>query len=58
MKKITLVGNLFLCYKYNKTTMERLNPRTIVNEEIQDIELILKKANELIRLHNMEGDFQ
>ena len=34
------------------------NPKTIVNEDIQDIELILKKAKEFIRLQQMEGDFQ
>lgn len=50
--------------KYNmknitKHDMERLlNPRTIVKEDIQDIELTLKKENEFIRLQKMEGDFQ
>lgn len=47
-------------YNMNKITkhdMERFKPSTIVNEEIQDIELLLKKANEFIRLQKMEGDF-
>lgn len=43
--------------KITKHDMERFNPKTIVNEDIQDIELTLKKANEFIRLQNMEGDF-
>lgn len=47
-------------YGMNKITrhdMERINPLTIIREEIQDIDLTLKKANEFIRLQKMEGDF-
>ena len=47
-------------YNKNKITkhdMERLNPVTIIREEIQDIDLTLKKANEFVRLQKMEGDF-
>jgi hypothetical protein len=47
-------------YGMNKITrhdMERMNPLTIIREEIQDIDLTLKKANEFIRLQKMEGDF-
>lgn len=47
-------------YTMNKITkhdMERLNPKTIISEEIQDINLTLKKADEFVRLQKMEGDF-
>ena len=47
-------------YNMNKITkqdMARLNPVTIVKEEIQDLDLTLKKAAEFIRLQKMEGDF-
>ena len=47
-------------YNMNKITkidMESLNPKTIVCEDIQDINLTLKKASEFIRLKKMEGDF-
>ena len=37
--------------------MERLNPKTIVKEEIQDIDLTLKRANEFVRLQKMDEDF-
>lgn len=50
--------NKYVMKKITKHDMERFNPKTIVNEEIQDIELTLKKANEFIRLQKMEGDFQ
>lgn len=48
-------------YNMNKITkqdMERLNPKTIVKEEIQDLDLTLKKANEFIRLQKIEEDFK
>ena len=44
--------------KITKHDMERLNPVTIVKEDIQDIDLTLKKANEFIRLQKIEEDFQ
>lgn len=40
-----------------KHDRERLNPKTIVSEEIQDLDLTLKKANTFVRLQKMEGDF-
>ena len=54
----TKYKNKYCMNKITKHDMERLNPRTIVNEDIQDIELTLKKANEFVRLQKMEGDFQ
>ena len=33
------------------------NPQIIISEDIQDINLTLKRANEFIRLQKMEGDF-
>ena len=44
--------------KITKHDMERLNPVTIVKEDIQDIDLTLKKAAEFIRLQKIEEDFQ
>ena len=47
-------------YNMNKITkqdMARLNPKTIVKEEIQDLDLTLKRANEFIRLQKIEEDF-
>ena len=49
--------NKYTMNKITKHDMERLNPKTIVSEDIQDIELTLKKANEFIRLQKLEGDF-
>ena len=53
----TKYKNKYGMNKITKHDMERLNPKTIVKEDIQDINLTLKKANELIRLQTMEGDF-
>ena len=53
----TKYKNKYGMNKITKYDMERLNPRTIVKEDIQDIDLTLKKANEFIRLQKMEGDF-
>ena len=47
-------------YTMNKITkhdMERLNPRTIVKEDIQDIDLTLKKANQFVREQKLQEDF-
>lgn len=42
----------------NKYTMKKITkPSTIVDEDIQGIELTLKQANTLVRLQKMEGDF-
>ena len=43
--------------KITKHDMERLNPVTIIREEIQDIDLTIKKANEFVRLQKIEEDF-
>lgn len=43
--------------KITKHDFERLNPKTIVKEDIQDIDLTIKKAEEFIRLQKMEEDF-
>lgn len=53
----TKYKNKYTMNKITKHDMERLNPKMIVKEDIQDIELTLKKANEFIRLQQMEGDF-
>jgi len=47
-------------YNMNKITkqdMARFNPVTIVKEDIQDIDLTLKRASEFIRLQKIEEDF-
>ena len=53
----TKYKNKYGMNKITKHDMERLNPVTIMKEDIQDIDLTLKKANEFIRLQKMEGDF-
>ena len=50
--------NKYSMKKITKHDMERFNPKTIVKEDIEDIELTLKKANTFVRLQKMEGDFQ
>lgn len=54
----TKYKNKYNMNKITKHDMERLNPKTIVKEDIQDINLTLKRANEFVRLQKMEGDFQ
>jgi hypothetical protein len=54
----TKYKNKYTMNKITKHDMERLNPKTIVKEDIQDIELTLKKAVEFIRLQKIEEDFQ
>jgi hypothetical protein len=44
--------------KITKHDMEKLNPVTIIKEEIQDIDLTLKKAHEFVRLQKIEDDFK
>lgn len=44
--------------KITKQDMERFNPKTIFKEDIEDIDLTLKKANEFIRLQKIAEDFQ
>lgn len=43
--------------KTTKNGIEKFNPKTIINKEIQDLEFTFKQAKELIRLQKMEGDF-
>ena len=48
-------------YSMNKITkhdMERLNPKTIVSEEIKDINLTLKQAQQFIREQRLMEDFK
>ena len=47
-------------YNKNKITkhdMERLNPKTIISEEIQDIDLTIKKAHQFVREQKLQEDF-
>ena len=47
-------------YNMNKITkhdMERLNPVTIISEEIQDIDLTIKKAHQFVREQKLQEDF-
>lgn len=53
----TIYKNKYNINKITKHDMERLNPKTIVKEDIQDINLSLKRANEFIRLQKIEEDF-
>jgi hypothetical protein len=53
----TKYKNKYTMNKITKHDMERLNPVTIISEDIQDIDLTIKKANEFVRLQKMEGDF-
>ena len=43
--------------KITKHDMERLNPKTIVKEDIQDINLTIKKAQQFIREQKIMEDF-
>lgn len=48
-------------YNMNKITkhdMERLNPRTIIQEDIQDIDLTIKKAQQFVREQKLQEDFK
>ena len=54
----TKYKNKYNMNKITKHDMERFKPSTIVNEEIQDIDLTLKQVSTLVRLQKMEGDFQ
>lgn len=53
----TKYKNKYTMNKITKHDMELFKPSTIVNEDIQDIELTLKQANTLVRLQKMEEDF-
>ena len=54
----TKYKNKYGMNKITKHDMERLNPVTIIREEIQDIDLTIKKANEFVRLQKIEEDFK
>lgn len=49
----TKYKNKYGMNKITKHDMERLNPKTIISEDIQDIDLTLKKAEEFIRLQKI-----
>ena len=53
----TKYRNKYNMNKITKHDMERLNPKTILKEDIQDIDLTLKQVSTLVRLQKMEGDF-
>lgn len=53
----TKYRNKYNMNKITKHDMERLNPKTIVKEDIQDINLTLKKANQFIREQKLQEDF-
>lgn len=53
----TKYKNKYGMNKITKHDMERLNPKTIISEDIQDIDLTIKKAEEFIRLQKIEEDF-
>ena len=44
--------------KITKHDMERMNPKTIVSEDIQDINLTIKKAEEFVRIQKLQEDFK
>ena len=54
----TKYKNKYTMNKITKHDMERLNPVTIISEDIQDIDLTIKKANEFVRLQKIEEDFK
>jgi hypothetical protein len=54
----TKYKNKYGMNKITKHDMERLNPKTIISEDIQDIDLTLKKADEFIRLQKIAEDFK
>lgn len=54
----TKYKNKYTINKITKHDMERLNPKTIVSEDIQDINLTLKKANQFIREQKLAEDFK
>ena len=54
----TKYKNKYGMNKITKHNMKRLNQKTIVKEDIQNIDLNIKKTEEFIRLQKMEGDFK
>ena len=54
----TKYRNKYNMNKITKHDMERLNPKTIVKEDIQDIDLTIKKANQFVREKKLQEDFQ
>ena len=53
----TKYRNKYNMNKITKHDMERLNPKTIVMEDIQDIDLTIKKANQFVREQKLQEDF-
>ena len=53
----TKYKNKYGMNKITKHDMERLNPKTIVKEDIQDINLTIKKAQQFIREQKIMEDF-
>lgn len=54
----TKYKNKYSMNKIKKHDMERFKSSTIVNEEIQDIDLTLKQVSTLVRLQKIEEDFK
>lgn len=54
----TKYKNKYDMNKITKHDMDRLNPKTIISEDIQDIDLTIKKAEEFVRLQKIEEDFK
>ena len=53
----TKYKNKYTMNKITKHDMERLNPVTIIREEIQDIDLTIKKAHQFVREQKLQEDF-
>ena len=53
----TKYKNKYGMNKITKHDMERLNPKTIISEEIQDIDLTIKKAHQFVREQKLQEDF-
>ena len=53
----TKYKNKYGMNKITKHDMERLNPKTIISEEIQDIDLTIKKAQQFVREQKLQEDF-
>lgn len=53
----TKYKNKYTMNKITKHDMERLNPVTIISEDIQDIDLTIKKAHQFVREQKLQEDF-
>ena len=54
----TKYKNKYGMNKITKHDLERMNPKTIISEDIQDIDLTIKKAEEFVRLQKLQEDFE